>query len=121
MVEAEISRLSLCAAAEGGLGGPARGQPDRAQPARAWPGGAKAAVSLTYDDALNSQLDNAVPELKRLGMKGTFFLTENNAHWRLADWEALARDGHEGAHHTLTHPRALSGHTAEPFPRRGIS
>lgn len=80
---------------------------------RVWPGGAKAAVSLTYDDALNSQLDNAVPELKRLGMKATFFLTEANAHWRLSDWEALARDGHEVANHTVSHPCALSGYTAK--------
>ncbi len=84
-----------------------------AQPGRVWPGGAKAAVSLTYDDALNSQLDNAVPELKRLGMKATFFLTEANAHWRLADWEALARDGHEVANHTVSHPCALSGYSAK--------
>src|SRR5207244_797428 len=111
MGDSQISRRSLlAAAAAAGLAGPAAAQPDRA-----WPGGARAAVSLTYDDGLNSQLDNAVPELKRLGMKATFFLTENNAHWRLADWEALARDGHEVANHTMTHPCALSGYTAGRF------
>src|SRR5437868_3579762 len=98
MAPLHMSRRSLfTAAAAVGLGGAARAQPDRIQRDRAWPGGARAAVSLTYDDALNSQLDNAVPELKRLGMKATFFLTEDNVHWRLADWEALARDGNEVA------------------------
>ena len=70
-------------------------------------------MSLTYDDGLNSQLDNAVPELKRLGLKATFFLTQENAHWRLADWEALARDGNEVANHTMTHPCALGHFSAD--------
>src|SRR4051794_40094695 len=92
----------------------------KAQPERTWPGGAKAAVSLTYDDALNSQLDNAVPELKRLGMKATFFLTEANAHWRLSDWEALAQDGNEVANHTMSHPCALGALTAGRLERGEI-
>src|ERR1700710_1241628 len=109
MDDSSLSRRSLFAAAAAvGLGGSAKAQPDRV-----WPDGARAAVSLTYDDGLNSQLDNAVPELKRLGMKATFFLTEDNAHWRLADWEALARDGNEVANHTMTHPCALSGFSAD--------
>ena len=117
MGDSHISRrLLLTAAAAAGLAGDAAAQPSR----RAWPGGARAAVSLTYDDGLNSQLDNAVPELKRLGMKATFFLTEDNAHWRLADWEALARDGHEVANHTMTHPCALSGYSAGRFEHSEI-
>jgi peptidoglycan/xylan/chitin deacetylase (PgdA/CDA1 family) len=108
MADSQISRRALfgATAALGLAGGAA------AQPQRVWPGGAKAAVSLTYDDALNSQLDNAAPELKRLGMKATFFLTEANAHWRLADWEALAQDGHEVANHTMNHPCALGGYSS---------
>lgn len=111
MVDSRLSRRSLFGAVAGlSLAGGAAAQPDRT-----WPGGARAAVSLTYDDGLNSQLDNAVPELKRRGLKATFFLTENNAHWRLTDWEALARDGHEVANHTVSHPCALSGYTAARF------
>ena len=100
MADSQFSRRSLFGAAAGlCLAGRVE-----AEPGHAWPGGARAAVSLTYDDGLNSQLDNAVPELKRLGLKATFFLTEDNAHWRLADWEALARDGNEVANHTVSHP-----------------
>ncbi len=107
-------RTLLGAAAVAGVGA---GVASRvmAQGARVWPGGARAAVSLTYDDGLNSQLDNAVPDLDRLGLKGTFFLTEENAHWRLGDWQALAQRGHEVANHTMTHPCALNGYTASRF------
>jgi peptidoglycan/xylan/chitin deacetylase (PgdA/CDA1 family) len=63
-----------------------------------------AAVSLTYDDGLRSQLDHAVPQLDRLGLKGTFFLTLNNMSGDLARWQAAAAAGHEMANHTVTHP-----------------
>jgi len=103
-----LSRRSLLAAAAAlGVGTTAN-----ARPRRLWPDGARGAVSLTYDDGLNSQLDNAVPELDRLGLKATFFLTEANAHWRLPEWEALAREGHEVANHTMSHPCALAGYTS---------
>jgi peptidoglycan/xylan/chitin deacetylase (PgdA/CDA1 family) len=69
-----------------------------------WPKGARAAVSLTYDDGLNSQLENAAPDLDKYGFKATFFLTEENMDERLADWQALERQGHEMADHTMTHP-----------------
>ena len=41
----------------------------------AWPNGARAAIVLTYDDAVRSQLDNAIPALDAAGLKGTFFLS----------------------------------------------
>ncbi len=114
MVSFRPTRRSLFAAASLWIGAAEAARSAQA-PAARWPGEAKAAVSLTYDDGLNSQLDNAVPELNRLGMKATFFLTEANAHWRLADWEALARDGNEVANHTMTHPCALSAYSADRF------
>jgi peptidoglycan/xylan/chitin deacetylase (PgdA/CDA1 family) len=75
-----------------------------AAPAAArWPNGAKAAVGLTYDDALTSQLDIAAPALDRAGLKGTFFLsTLKREH--VDRWRALARKGHELANHSLFHP-----------------
>ena len=44
----------------------------------AWPNGARAAVSLGYDDAIDSQLDHAIPTLDKYGVKGTFFLQLSN-------------------------------------------
>lgn len=64
------------------------------------------AVSLTYDDALVSQLDVALPALDAHGFKGTFFLTVAGpvVAARLADWRAAAARGHELGNHTLFHP-----------------
>jgi peptidoglycan/xylan/chitin deacetylase (PgdA/CDA1 family) len=101
----DISRRRLLGAA-GALALSGRAE---AQPQFGWPDGAKAAISLTYDDGLNSQLDNAVPELDRHGFKATFFLTETNIQQgrRLAEWVRLAAEGHEVANHTVTHPCSL--------------
>lgn len=68
-----------------------------------WPPGKKAAVSLTYDDALTSQLDHAVPALDDHHLRGTFFLTEI-ARTQADRWESLQRRGHELAAHTMRHP-----------------
>jgi peptidoglycan/xylan/chitin deacetylase (PgdA/CDA1 family) len=85
--------------------------------ASSWPGGAKAAVSLTYDDALGSQLDNALPALERAGFKATFFLTWENIGARADDWVKVARQGHEMGNHTMTHPCGLQGYSATSFAR----
>jgi peptidoglycan/xylan/chitin deacetylase (PgdA/CDA1 family) len=85
-----------------------------------WPDGRRAAVSLTYDDGLDSQLDNAVPQLDALGLKATFFVTGENMDARLSDWVAVAQRGHEIADHTLTHPCELGAYTAAAFQRQEI-
>jgi peptidoglycan/xylan/chitin deacetylase (PgdA/CDA1 family) len=77
-----------------------------------WPDGAKAAVVLTYDDALTSQLDNAVPALDEAGLKGTFFLS-NVKQADLPRWREAAADGHELANHTIFHPCAASVYPTE--------
>jgi hypothetical protein len=71
-----------------------------------WPHGAQGAVSLTYDDALPSQLDLAAPELERHGLRGTFFVCDRDGGLsaREGDWARLAQRGHELAGHTLSHP-----------------
>ena len=74
-------------------------------PAWEWPHQARAAVSLAYDDALNSQLDYAVPALNRQGLKASFYLTLSSAtvRKRLAAWRQVAAQGHELGNHTLFH------------------
>ena len=78
-----------------------------------WPHRQRAAVSLSYDDAIDSQLDNAVPALDNAGIKATFYLTlsSESLRKRLPAWRALAAHGHELGNHTLFHPcsRALPG------------
>lgn len=78
-----------------------------------WPEGAKAAVVLTYDDGLDSQLDHAVPVLDAAGLKATFFL----AGLKPADvprWRAVGAAGHELANHTLFHPCPASKFSTDP-------
>ncbi len=70
-----------------------------------WPGGAKAAVSLAYDDTLASQLDIAIPALNAYGLKASFYLQLSSPLLtsRLDDWRAAAAQGHELGNHTLFH------------------
>lgn len=77
----------------------------------AWPHGARAAVSLAYDDALDSQLDNALPALNRHGLKASFYLQLSNpsVSRRLAEWRSAAQAGHELGNHTLFHQCSGSG------------
>jgi len=89
-------------------------------PARLWPADCRGAISLTYDDGLDSQLDLAVPALERHGFRGTFFLTLDNIRHRLADWEALAPRGHELANHSVTHPCDLTRFTPDAYRRREL-
>lgn len=82
-----------------------------AQALETWPNGARAAVSLAYDDALDSQLDHALPALERYGVKATFYLALANpaVRGRMAEWRAAAQRGHELGNHTLFHQCAGEG------------
>ena len=81
------------------------------EPRFAWPDGRKAAVNLGYDDALDSQLDNAIPALDRHGLKGTFYVVPANPplQLRMDDWRAAARNGHELGNHSLFHQCSAKG------------
>jgi sialate O-acetylesterase len=76
-----------------------------AQDKSLWRGKA-CAVSLTYDDALNVHLDNAIPILDSLGLKGTFYLSGYFLAFRerVTEWKSVAAKGHELGNHTLFHP-----------------
>lgn len=70
-----------------------------------WPKNYKAAVSLSYDDALDSQLDNAIPSLNKYKLKATFYLVTSSPtiEKRLDLWRKAAQQGHELGNHTLFH------------------
>jgi peptidoglycan/xylan/chitin deacetylase (PgdA/CDA1 family) len=78
--------------------------PGSAQTPFTWPDGKKVAVSLTFDDARNSQVDAGIPLLDRHGVKATFYLTASAIERRLDGWKRAAAAGHEMANHSLNHP-----------------
>lgn len=81
-----------------------------------WPAGKVCAVSLTYDDALESQILNAALDLDERGLKGTFFIMGKSQS--LKDnpqaWAALLQHGHELAAHTINHPCGGATASFEP-------
>ena len=86
-----------------------------AQPTITWPIHKKAVIVLTYDDGLQSQLNNAVPLLDSLHFKGTFFLIGDALDYNnIPQWRKVAKNGHELANHTLYHPCITSGDNPEP-------
>lgn len=71
----------------------------------AWAAPGRAAVSLSYDDALASQLAIAFPALQRHGLRASFYptLAAETLGSRLADWRRVAAAGHELGNHSLFH------------------
>lgn len=64
------------------------------------------AVVLTYDDAIDVDLDNVVPALDSLQLKGTFYLIGASPvlNRRMNEWRKAAAGGHELGNHALFHP-----------------
>ncbi|WP_345951896.1 polysaccharide deacetylase family protein [Mucilaginibacter sp. PAMB04274] len=64
------------------------------------------AVVLTYDDAIDADLDNVMPALDSMNFKGTFYLIGSSPviNSRLSEWRLAAKHGHELGNHALFHP-----------------
>ncbi|GAB3825705.1 polysaccharide deacetylase family protein [Hymenobacter jeollabukensis] len=71
----------------------------------AWQG-KQCAVVLTYDDAIDADLDRVVPALDSLKLRGTFYLIGSSpvVAKRLPEWRRAAQKGHELGNHALMHP-----------------
>ncbi|GAB3584377.1 polysaccharide deacetylase family protein [Hymenobacter daeguensis] len=80
-------------------------EPVSAQTTNPW-NGKSCAVVLTYDDAIDVDLDNVVPALDSAGFRGTFYLIGSSpvVMKRLEEWRKAARHGHELGNHALFHP-----------------
>ncbi len=90
--------LILFTGSGGGAGNAREGRPF------AWPEGKRAAVSLTFDDARLTQVDNGLAILDRHGLKATFYVSPDDMARRLEGWRRAVKAGHEIGNHTLTHP-----------------
>jgi peptidoglycan/xylan/chitin deacetylase (PgdA/CDA1 family) len=74
-------------------------------PETGWPGGCRAAVSLTYDDALPVHYQRVAPLLEEAGLRATFYTPLRGRLLEAADhWRELAAAGHELGNHTIFHP-----------------
>jgi len=64
------------------------------------------AVVLTYDDAIDVDLDNVIPALDSLGFTATFYLigSSNVLAKRMTEWRKAAAEGHELGNHSMYHP-----------------
>jgi len=69
-----------------------------------WPEARRAAVSITFDDGRNSQLDVGLPILNRYDVKATFYVMPKSAERRSSDWRDAIAAGHEIGNHTMCHP-----------------
>jgi peptidoglycan/xylan/chitin deacetylase (PgdA/CDA1 family) len=96
-------------------------------PRFSWPGGARAALSLSFDDARTSQVDVGLAVLDAEGVKATFYVVPGAVEQRLDAWKKVAASGHEIGNHSLTHPcsgnfpwardKALEEYTVERMRR----
>ncbi len=63
------------------------------------------AVSLTFDDGTENQLQKAVPLLGQYDLKATFYVQPNGNNWqeKYSLWKKVAESGHEICNHTIEH------------------
>jgi peptidoglycan-N-acetylglucosamine deacetylase len=86
-----------------------------AQPAPVeWPGGARMALSLSFDDGRESQVREGLPVFARHGAKVTLFVVPSAIEPRIEGWKRAVAEGHEIGNHSLTH--SCSGNF--PFSRQ---
>jgi peptidoglycan-N-acetylglucosamine deacetylase len=69
-----------------------------------WPEGKKMALSLTWDDSRNTQVDKGIPLLNKYGIKGTFYISSYRMVDRIDSWKEAVKMGHEIGNHSVTHP-----------------
>ncbi len=76
-----------------------------AQSAQVWKN-KQCAVVLTYDDAIDVDLDHAIPVLDSLKLKATFYMIGSSSavNARIDEWRKIAKEGHELGNHALFHP-----------------
>jgi sialate O-acetylesterase len=74
-------------------------------PAKVW-NNKQCAVVLTYDDAIDGDLDKIIPALDSFNFKGTFYIIGSSpvVTNRMEEWRKAAANGHELGNHALFHP-----------------
>jgi len=78
--------------------------PAQAQSSFAWPSGKQVAISLTFDDARESQVEVGTALLDKFNVKATFYIVPAAAEKKLEGWKQAVANGHEIGNHSLKHP-----------------
>lgn len=73
-----------------------------------WPKDKQMALSLSFDDARESQVTIGTPLLDSLDIKVTFYVFPGPLQKQLTGWRAAVKNGHEIANHSLTHPCSIN-------------
>ena len=73
-----------------------------------WPEGKKMGLSLTFDDARLTQIDNGIPLLDKYAVKATFYVSPDDMIQRLEGWKAAIKNGHDIGNHSLIHPCTIN-------------
>jgi peptidoglycan-N-acetylglucosamine deacetylase len=69
-----------------------------------WPEGKKMAISLTFDDARESQVDRGIPLLNKHGVRATFYVSPGSLIHRVESWKMAVEAGHDIGNHSVHHP-----------------
>ena len=70
----------------------------------AWPDGKQVAISLTFDDGRESQVERGTALLDQYRVKGTFYVIPAAVERRLEGWKQAVANGHEIGNHSNSHP-----------------
>ncbi len=74
-------------------------------PTSPWLNNGQGAISLSFDDGVESQLKLAIPMLDNYELPATFYVNpRDNYQEQLLPWRAAAQTGHEIGNHTINHP-----------------
>lgn len=73
-------------------------------PTFTWPETARNAISITFDDARVSQVDDGMQVLDKHDVKATFYVVPLAVEKRLEGWKKAVKQGHEIGNHTTNHP-----------------
>jgi len=76
----------------------------QAETSWSWPEGKQAALSLTFDDARQSQVLTGTALLDSHNVKATFYVVPESMKPVLDGWKTAVSNGHEIGNHTLYHP-----------------
>src|SRR5262245_1346792 len=68
------------------------------------PDGKRASLSLSFDDARQSQVDTGLTLLDKHNIKVTFYVVPAAVERKLDGWKKVVMSGHEIGNHSLNHP-----------------